>query len=221
MCFSSAGIETIKARGSADKRADRSSTSLTSDPRHQRGRGHNLKANLKFWLLCKTRHILKQIWNYDLWLEVTLELCVLLKSDQRILEDFPCFRHKNQQTWPHRADWRGQWKTKMKLFFADALCTACSIQCLHEKDAFLFVRITPWPQGWVPEAAEFYFKFGFTLIMPYLYTISSQGPCLTTPFMWTQSPQWTYVLLSGHWALQPPSYVWETSDLRKWNPTEG
>lgn len=148
MCFSSAGIETIKARGSTDKRTDRPFTSLTSDPHHQRGRNHNLKANLKFWLLCKTRHILKQIWSYELWLEVTLELCALLKSDHRILEDFPCSWHKTQQTWPHRADWRGQWKTKMKLFFADSLCTACSIQCLHEKDAFLFVRITPWPQGW-------------------------------------------------------------------------
>lgn len=90
MYFSSAGIETIKARGSTDKRADRPFTSLTSDPQHQRGRSHNLKANLKFQLLCKTRHIWKQIWNYDLWLEVTLELCVLLKSDQRILKDFPC-----------------------------------------------------------------------------------------------------------------------------------
>lgn len=29
-----------------------------------------------------------------------------------------------------------------------------------------------------------------------------------------------YVLLSGHWALQPPSYVWKPLIL-EWNPTEG
>ena len=138
---------------------------------------------------------------------MTLELCVLLKSDQRILEDFPCFRHKNQQTWPHRADWRRQWRTKMKLFSADTLCTACSIQCLHEKDAFLFVRITPWPQGWVPEAAEFYFKFGFTLIMPYLYTISSQGlvwPLHLCGLSHHNGPM-SFFLATEHWNLLPMS----------------
>lgn len=109
----------------------------------------------------------------------------------------------------------GLWKTNMKLFSADTLCTACSIWCLHENDAFLFVRTTPWPQGWVPDAIEFYSKFGFTIIMPYLYSISSKGPCVTTPISWPQSLQWIYVLLSGHRALEHPSYVWEISHFKK------
>lgn len=110
---------------------------------------------------------------------------------------------------------RQKWNSLCTVFFLPTVCVLLVQYSVCMRRMHFYLLESHLDHRAEPEAAEFCLKFGFTLIMPYLYTISSQRPCLTTPFIWTQSPQWTYVLLPGHWALEPPSYVWEISDLRK------
>ena len=97
-------------------RGDRPFPSLTSDPNYRRRRSHNLKANLKFWLLHKARHF-----------NANLKLWFMTWSDPRVVcitQEWPENSWRlplpwasNSATWPLRADSGGTVEDKNEVVF--------------------------------------------------------------------------------------------------------